>query len=399
MTATTHAGTPQGTIATLPRDFGLPGWIAITWTAAGGFLLGGFLVAAMTLAGKLSGSGLLLMSGGLFMVGALLGYVHGAALGFFGRPEGMTGRQAVSALLLAAIYAVPTMAIGVVVSGWISMTVVSLYTGKLAPLALTGVAWLIGAVLVAAAVARGWTGLRNAYARWPERRMGTLLVAGSFAALLITFVAERPVLWGVQLRVTEVGAVLLAVFATIWLAGPIVTLALHAVHQVQWLRETNIEAGKRQVLGTVGLGLVVGLVLGMLALPFFTSPLRVAVPAVTTGVLGTVAISMSRALIDEVLLRLFLVSATAWLILRWRDVRPAEAATAAVLVGALVQFVLYLPWVFGIGFPSIVTATAFVLLVVIVPALAIGALYWKRGFGAALLAHATAIAMVALVAS
>jgi hypothetical protein len=394
----THAENPQGTIATLPRDFGLPGWIAITWTAAGGFLLGGFLVAVMTLAGQLSGAGLLLTSSGLFVVGALLGYVHGAALGFFGRPQGTTRRQAISALVLAAIYAVPVLAIGVVVSGWIAMTVVSLYAGKYVALGLSAVAWMVGIAAVSAAVAQGWSGLRNAYARWPERRLGTLLVAGAFAALLITFVADRPVLWGIQLRVTETGAVLLALFATVWLAGPIVTLALHAVHAVPRLREANADAGARQVLLTLGLGLVVGLVLGMLALPFFGSSLRIASPVAAGGLMGAVAVSMSRALIDEVLLRLFLVSATAWLILRWRNVQAGEAATAAVLVGALVQLVLYLPWVFGIGFPSIVSAAAFVLLVVIVPALAIGALYWKRGFGAALLAHATAVLMVALLA-
>jgi hypothetical protein len=265
-------------------------------------------------------------------------------------------------------------------------------------LALTGAAWVAGAVLVTAAMVQGWKGVRNAYARWPERRLGTLLVAASFAALLMTFVADRPMLWGVQLRVTEVGAVLLALFATVWLAGPMVTMALYAVRAVPRLSERNAQVATRGVASTLALGLLVGLVLGALALPFFGSPLRVSVPGVATGVMGTLAIVVSRALIDEVLLRLFLVSATAWLILRWRNVRMGEAATAAVLVGALVQMVLYLPWVLGIGFPTIVTAAAFVLLVVVVPALAIGALYWTRGFGAALLAHATAIAMVALIA-
>jgi hypothetical protein len=398
MTTMTHAGSPQGTTAPLARDFGLPGWVTVTWTGAGAFLVGGFLVAAMTLAGQMSGSSLLLTSSGLFLVGAMLGFVHGATLGFFGRPAEMSGRAAISSILMGAMYSIPVLAIGLVVSGWIAMTVVSLYAGSIVAMALTAAAWAVGLTLVFFAGVRGLAGLRNAYARWPERRLGTVLTAASFAALLTTFVADRPVLWGIELRVTEVGAVLLAVFATIWLAGPVVTMALHAAHRVPRLREATAKPTTGRFLASVGLGLVVGLVLAMIALPFFNAPLRVAVPGVGAGMLGMVAVSLSRALVDEVLLRLFLVSATAWLILRWKNVRMGEAATAAVLVGAVVQLVLYLPWVMGIGFPSVVTAAAFVLLVVIVPALAFGALYWTRGFGAALLANATAIVMVALMA-
>jgi hypothetical protein len=398
MTSMGHAAQPHGATVTLPRDFGLPGWVAISWTAAGGFLLGGFLVAIMTLTGGLSGGGLLMTSSGLFLVGGVAGFIHGSVLGFFGRPAEMSARRALGAILLAGVYALPTLAIGVVLSGWVAMTVVSLYTGNVVALALSGAAWLLAGSTVVAGIAQGRKALVNAYARWPERKLGTVLVAASFAALMATFVADRPVLWGIQLRVTETGAILLAVFATIWIAGPLVTLALRAVQQVPRLREVLDMPGTRPVITSVGMGLLVGLILGLVALPFFTSPLRVAVPGAAAGLMGTAVISLSRALIDEVLLRLFLVSATAWLILRWRSVRPGEAAAAAILVGALVQFTLYLPWVFGIGFPTMVTAAAFVLLVVVLPALALGALYWMRGFGAALLAHATAIMLIGLIA-
>jgi uncharacterized membrane protein len=140
-------------------------------------------------------------------------------------------------------------------------------------------------------------------------------------------------------------------------------------------------------------------VLGLLALPFFGAPLRVTAPVAATGLMGMLVIAASRALIDEVLLRLFLVSGVAWLMLRWKRVSAGEAAVAAVLAGAAVQLALYLPWVVGIGFPTFATALGFVLLVVIVPALAFGALYWKRGFGAALFAHATMIALLAMMAA
>jgi hypothetical protein len=225
-----------------------------------------------------------------------------------------------------------------------------------------------------------------------------VLVAATFAALLVTFVADRPVLWGMQLRVTELGAVLLAAFATLWIGGPVVTVALHAVHNVPRLREATERPGAPRFATSLGLGLLVGAVLGLVALPFFGAPLMVTAPAAAAGVLGTLALVAGRALIDEVLLRLFLVSGTAWLLLRWKRVGAGEAAVAAVAVAAAVQVALYLPWVAGIGFPTVAAAAAFVLLVVLLPALAFGTLYWTRGFGAALTAHATAIAMVALLA-
>jgi hypothetical protein len=401
MTANTHAGTPQGTIATLRRDVGLPGRIAISWTAAGGFLLGGILIAVMTLGGQMSGSGLLMTSSGLFLIGSFLGFAHGSVLGFLGRPEGESRKEALHSLGLGAIYCIPVLAIGLVVAGWIAMTVVSLYTASYVAMGISAVAWLIAAAVVVSAARQGWTGLRNGYARWPERKLGTVLVATAFAALAIIFLAERPVLWGLQLRVTEVGAIALALFGTIWVAGPVVTMALFAARQVQVpaLEGASEPAMTRWFPTSAVVGLVAGVVLGLVALPFFGAPLMVTAPVVATGILGTLVVSASRALIDEVLLRLFLVSSVAWLMLRWKRVSAGEAAVAAVLTGAVVQLALYLPWIMGIGFPTMTTAAGFVLMVVIVPAIAFGALYLKRGFGTALLAHATMIAMLALLAT
>jgi hypothetical protein len=102
-------------------------------------------------------------------------------------------------------------------------------------------------------------------------------------------------------------------------------------------------------------------------------------------------------MITETLLRLFLMTAVAWVLLRAYNVSGSGAALAAVLVGAVAQLVLYMPAVFGIGFPSLASAFGFVGLVVLLPALAFGALYWMRGFGTALVAHATAVAMIAFL--
>jgi hypothetical protein len=399
MTTMTHNQAQSPALQTLRMGVGLPGRIAVGWSAAGGFLVGGFLVAAMTLSGRLSGSGLLLTASGLFVIGAALGFIHGAALGFFGRPNGMTRRDAASAIAMAAVYALPMTAIGLVVSGWIAMTVIAQYTGRMAPWAMVAVAWTVGAGVLAYASMKGWQGLRNAYARWPQRRLGTALVAASFAALLVTFLAERPELWGLQMRVTETGAFLLAAFATIWIAGPAVTVALRMIDQLQAARSGRTAPSRAQTAMSAVAGLGVGLVLGLMALPFYGAPLMVAAPAAATaGPLGAIAISASQAMITETLLRLFLVTAVAWVLLRAYRVPASGAAVAAVMVGAVAQLVLYLPAILGIGFPSLASAFGFVGLVVLLPALAFGALYWTRGFGTAVLAHATTVMLIVLLA-
>jgi hypothetical protein len=398
MSATTQVQTQSPANSVLRMGIGLPGRIAVGWTAAGGFLVGGFLVAAMTMAGKLSAMGLLVTASGLFVVGAVLGFIHGATLGFFGRPEGMTRKDAASALGLAAVYALPVMAIGLVVSGWIAMTVVAQYAGRTAPWVMVGIAWAIGAGIVAYAAVKSWQGLKNAYARWPQRRLGTALVAASFAALLVVFLAERPELWGMQMRVTETGAFILAAFATLWIAGPAVTVALRLIDQIPLARTGRAAPSALQTAGSAATGLAVGVVLGLMALPFYGAPLKVAVPVAAAGSLGTLAVALSQAMITETLLRLFLVTVVAWVMLRAYRVPASGAVLAAVLVGAVAQLVLYLPAIFGIGFPTLATAFGFVGLVVLLPALAFGALYWTRGFGTALVAHATAVALVAFLA-
>jgi hypothetical protein len=359
---------------------GLPGRIAVGWTAAGGFLVGGFLVAAMTLAGGCRGCGLLVTASGLFVIGAVLGFIHGATLGFFGRPAGMTPRDAAAALGMAAVYALPVTAIGLVVSGWIAMTVIAQYTGRTAPWVMVGIAWTIGALIVAYAAAKSWQGLKNAYARWPQRRLGTTLVAASFAALLVVFLAERPELWGIQMRVTETGAFVLAAFATLWIAGPIVTVALKMIDQIPAARSGPYGAEPVADGGVGDGGSGVGVVLGLLALPFYGAPLRVAAPAAAAaGSLGTVAIALSQAMITETLLRLFLMTVVAWVLLRAYRVSGSGAALAAVLVGAVAQLVLYMPAIFGIGFPTLASAFGFVGLVVLLPALAFGPCTGRAG--------------------
>lgn len=393
MSATTINTTekPRGT--EVPRGIGLQGRVAVTWATGGGVLLGGFLVAAMTLAGQLSGHGLFFTSSGLFVIGAVLGLIHGGVLGFLGRDATTTPRQAGWALARSALYAIPAVAVGWLATVWIAMTVVAAYMGRALTLFGVGIAWVVGAVAVIIAATYGWKALRNAYARWPERRVGTAVVAMTFAALLVLFLADRPELWGVRFRVTEVGAVLLAGFLSVWVAGPAVTAALRLLNRLPTRRPLVGLGRGSHVWGDLGIGLLVGLVLGILAVPFAGPAL-----ATATGPVGAVVTSVSQAVVNEVLLRLVLFTGVAWLLLRWHRVHAGEAVTAAVILTALVQVALYTPGVLAIGFPNPITALGFVLVTVLLPALAFGTLYWLRGFGSALVADATAVTAIALLA-
>jgi len=385
---TTHSAEAQ--TKALPRTIGLHGRVAVLSAMAGGVLIGGILVAAMTLGGQLSGHALFLNSTALFIVGAALGLLHGVPLGFLGRPAGTTARQAGGQLALAALYAIPGLAVAWLASVWVAMSVVAAYTGSFG--ALTGVAagWVGASAIVVVASVQAWRAVKNAYARWPERRAGTLLVAASFAALLMTFLADRPEMWGIRLRVTETGAVLLSSILAIWVVGPMVTVSLRLLTPFPSGRAASGLVEGRWTVTDLAVGLLVGGVVGLLAVPF-ASP--VSAPAVG----GILVAEASQALLNEVLLRLFAVSAVSWLLLRWHRVHAEEAAVGAIIVAMLIQVALYTPGALSVGFATGVGTAAFLLAGVAVPALAFGLLFWKRGFASAVVADATALIALALL--
>jgi hypothetical protein len=387
MSATMKQETQGGMALTL--GLGTVGKLAVSWAVAGGILVGGILVAGMTLAGQLSGFGLLLTATGLFAVGGVLGFIHGGLLGWLGRPPTETRRQALASLGMGAVYAVPALLVSWLVAGWIAMTTVALYAGKVAGLIGSGIAWLIGAALLVVAAEYGWSAARRFYAGWSNARVASLLVAALYGGLLAVFLAERPQLWGLQVQVTPVGAVLLATAATLWLAGPVVALSLALLDRLPVTRPAVAFGGRSSAVVSIGIAVVVGVVMALIALPFYTTTY-----GVTTG---GMAGALSGALMDEVLFRLFLVTAVAWVGLREFGFTEGKAVGVAVAVAALAQVLIYLPGVLAIGFPSTATLLGFLAVTALVPALAFGVLYWQRGFGTALVAHATALLALFLI--
>lgn len=384
---------PAGT--ELGKGFGMPGRTALAWAVAGAVGLGGVVVGVNALAGNLSGNGLLVTSMALFIIGGLLGFAHGSVLGIMGRPREMKAARAARAVALAAMYAVPTLTVAFLVAGWIALTPVAIYTGKIGALIGCAIAWAIGVGLISYAAVQGWRALHAAYAGWEEKRHGTLLVAATFAALLVTFLAKRPELWGLQVRVTEVGAVLLAASITLWLVGPVVTIALKLAKKLP-VPGAAFDKPARALPGVV-MGLLTGVVMALVAMPFAVA--RYGVGGAEVGPAGAVVAAVSAALFNEVLLRLFVVTAVAALVLRWHAGRREEAVGIAVLAAAGIEVMLHLPGVVMIGFPTVVGAAAFLVTAVVIPAVAFGVLYWKRGLTPAVVAHATALTAIALLAA
>ncbi len=376
--------------ATVPRTIGSHGRVAVLFAMAGGVTIGGILVAAMTLSGRLSGNGIFATATALFIVGAVLGLAHGVLLGLLGRETTVRVRDAAHDLGRAALYAIPGLAISWLATIWVAMTLVAFYTGRVGPLVGAAVGWVAAGTILAVAVVQGLRALKNAFARWPERRPGTLLAAASFAALLLLFLGDRPEIWGIRLRLTETGAVLLAAFLAVWVAGPLVTLALRLARSVPFPRPLAGLDASRVTAADLALGLLVGIVVGLLAVPF--------VGPSGPAAFGALVIEVSQSVVNEVLLRLFLVTAVAWLLLRWHRVADNEALVGAVVAATLVQVLLYAPGAAAIGFTSWTGTTLFLVMAVGVPAAAFGLLFWRRGFASALVADVAAFAAVALLA-
>ncbi len=382
----------------LPRGIGLTGRVAVSWAVAGGILLGGFLVAFMTLTGQMSANGLLISSTLLFTVGGLAGFLHGAALGYLGRGAETTRKQALAALALAALYTIPMMAAGWVATGWIAMTVGAVYKRTVLAYAGTMLGWGAGLAVLATAAVLGFRALKAAFARWADAPLGTLLVAASFAGLLVTTLATRPTIWGIGLQVTEAGAAILSALVAIWVVGPLVTLALALVRRLPAPRLALGSAGRGGPVASIAIGLLAGLVLGLLALPFHLAPLGIPAVAAGTGPFGALVVAVGRALVDEVLLRLFLVTATVWLVLRWHPLHREEAALVAGLISGLAQLLLALPGMAAVGFPTALGALGYAIVAVLLPGLVFAGIYYLRGFTAAVVADATALLALALLA-
>lgn len=206
---------------------GEPGRLLLSWGMAGGIVAGGMFVSLAVLGGSgshLSGVPI------LFLLGALAGVVHGSLLAVAGRPADQSCLQAVRDLSFASLCLFPALVLAWVITAWISFSHAFMITGNWPGVLVAAFAWVLGLGVCFWAGSEGCTAVGRSYERWPESRSGSLLLAVVLAALILWFLLQRPEIWGTELRVNGIGAVLLAFGATIWIALPVVVVALHVIH-------------------------------------------------------------------------------------------------------------------------------------------------------------------------
>ncbi|HSM36150.1 MAG TPA: hypothetical protein VK837_07130 [Longimicrobiales bacterium] len=207
-----------------------PARIVVAWTLAGGLVAGGLLVASVALVGGSSEHGSMTVTP-LFVLGALAGFVHGAVFGYLGRYPHESRLDALRSTTRGLLVAVPAAAVCWGLAIMIALSPAFASSRRWDLLGASGLAWLAGIGVACWAAYEGWRRMRRVFARWPEHRVGTLILLGVLTLLMSRFYAEHPTIWGTDLRVTGVGAFVLALGATIWIALPVVVLTLRLAHR------------------------------------------------------------------------------------------------------------------------------------------------------------------------
>lgn len=215
--------------SSLPPATARRGLLVPSWSMAGG-LAGGLLVVVLLLLGSMHPDGMLLIMLMLVAVGSALGTVHGAILRRLSS-SGSDGRTRLAVITAGAAGAVLGFVLALLLSSWLTLSAALVgagrglgWAGLILGLPVTGGLYLWAAVV-------GWDALRAAYGRWPEHRLGTVLLVGALVVVTGTLFALRPTLQGMDLRLSPLVIVILAALATLWVAAPAIVVALHYGHR------------------------------------------------------------------------------------------------------------------------------------------------------------------------
>jgi hypothetical protein len=207
--------------------------IIASWTAGGAIFFGGYVAVAMGLANQ--GEIMMGYGGYLFLagIGAVAGFVHGSALAVLGRAPDTPAAASVRGIARGVFWALPLLVFALILSPIIALGSAAVAMRQPLLMGVAAVAAIAGAGICAWAAVEGWQALVRACDRWPEHRWGIPMVLVTLLVLLVAFVAQRPQIWWTDIQVTQIGAILLALGATLWLAIPVEYLALHLLHRWQ----------------------------------------------------------------------------------------------------------------------------------------------------------------------
>jgi hypothetical protein len=397
-----HESAAPGAAAVPHRGLELPAAVAISWSLAGGMLLGGAAVVAMIATNRMSGHLLLLGSATLFVIGAALGLIHGVILGVAGRPEGTTPRQAFGAMVHGLFYYPFGLLLSWAVAGWVAAMPIALLGHHIIGAVISALAWVAMAATVYFAASTGLHAITLAYRRWPDRVPGTILVGATLVALLVGFAIQPPTIWFSDIRLRYPGAVALALAATFWFYGPIITLGLSVLRKSRALfpatRVVDRAHTWKGLLGRGGIAVVVGLGLAALAIPFYRGSLGIPTDVERLGLLPAMGLAVANAITDELFLRLFVLTAALAIAIRYLPRSRTWAVWVAIAVATVADILLHLPEIQQLGLPGVTTVITYGVARMALPAVLFGYLYWRRGLGTAVAAHAAAGAALGLLA-
>ncbi len=384
------------------RGLELPAAVAMSWSLATGMLLGGAAVVAMIVTDRMSGHLLLLGSATLFVIGAAIGLIHGVILGVAGRPEGTTPRQALGAMVHGLFYYPFGLLLSWAVAGWVAAMPIALVGHHIIGASISALAWVAMAATVYFAASTGLHALTLAYRRWPDRVPGTILVGATLVALLVGFAIEPPTIWFTDVHLRYPGAAVLALAATFWFYGPIITVGLSVLRKAMPIfpatRVFDRVHAWKGILTRGGIAIVAGVALAALALPFYKGSLGLPTDVERLGVLPAMGLALANAVTDELFLRLFVFTAVLAIAVRYLPRDRTWAVWVAIAVATVSDLLLHWPDMQQLGLPGVSTVVAYALARMAIPAVLFGYLYWRRGLGTAVAAHAAAGAAIGLLA-
>jgi len=392
----------ESTRAVPQRGLELPAAVAISWSLATGMLLGGAAVVALVAADKMSGHLLLMGSAVLFAIGAVIGLVHGVILGIAGRPEGTTPREAVRAMVHGLFYYPFGLLLSWAVAGWVAAMPLALLGHHILGAAISALAWVAMAATVYFAGSTGIHALGLAYRRWPDRLPGTIMVGATLAALLVAFAIQPPTIWFTDVTLTYPGAVVLALGATFWFYGPIITVGLAVLRKAMPLFPAGRVLDRVHAWRSIGLRAAIvigaGILVAALAAPFHKGTLGLPTDVERLGFMPAMWLALANAVTDELFLRLFVFTAALAIAVKYLSRGRAWAVWLAIGVATVADLLLHWPDMVALGLPGASTIVAYAVARMAIPAILFGYLFWRRGLGTAVAAHAAAGAAVGLLA-
>jgi len=381
------------------RDIRFPATLAIAWTLAGGLLLGGACVALMLFLQQMAAPLLLVAATVLFLVGAGFGFLHSLVLGYFGREKGTSWKDIRRSMLHGTLYFIPALVVGWMIAGWIAALPIALMTSVVGSI-ISIFSCIALAIILYFAITIGWDALVRAYGGWQDRFVGTIATLAVLMSLLVlVYMGHHPV-WFVSLSLTSIGKLLLTLMLTFWVYGPIITLGLYLLHTQ--LNRTDLLAGRFPVeWKRIGFNVfhvfAVGLVLAILMLPFYRGVTGLPSVAEQFGLLAGFAASISEAISHELFLRLFLFTVVFWAAKKYLQT-DKYSVLIAIVISMLADALFHRQEVASLGLPTFQMWMSYITVHTIIPSIAFGLLYWRRGLATAMGAHAMSGIFLGLLA-